>query len=135
MSNIRLLHGDSYKLIKDIPDKSVDLVYIDILDCENFLKAQEDPSILHYAGNEKPWKFPNMQYAEIFWSYFRNTPYYEEFLYETFKGIDTSPNELSIRIDNLERNLKSRKFLLKWIIGEGRFGKFVRKIWRKLRRR
>ena len=102
---------------------------------ENFLKAQEDPSILHYAGNEKPWKFPNMQYAEIFWSYFRNTPYYEEFLYETFKGIDTSPNELSIRIDNLERNLKSRKFLLKWIIGEGRFGKFVRKIWRKLRRR
>lgn len=30
MSNIRLLHGDCYKLIKDIPDKSVDLVYIDI---------------------------------------------------------------------------------------------------------
>lgn len=30
MSNIKLLNGDSYKLIKDIPDKSVDLVYIDI---------------------------------------------------------------------------------------------------------
>lgn len=30
MSDIKLLHGDSYKLIKDIPDKSVDLVYIDI---------------------------------------------------------------------------------------------------------
>ena len=30
MSNIKLLQGDSYKLIKDIPDKSIDLVYIDI---------------------------------------------------------------------------------------------------------
>lgn len=30
MSDIKLLHGDSYELIKDIPDKSVDLVYIDI---------------------------------------------------------------------------------------------------------
>ena len=30
MSNIKLLNGDAYKLIKDIPDKSVDLVYIDI---------------------------------------------------------------------------------------------------------
>ena len=30
MSNIKLLNGDSYKLIKDIPDKSVDLVYTDV---------------------------------------------------------------------------------------------------------
>ena len=30
MSNIKLLNGDSYKLIKDIPDKSVDLIYVDI---------------------------------------------------------------------------------------------------------
>ena len=30
MSNIKLLNGDCYKLIKDIPDNSVDLVYIDI---------------------------------------------------------------------------------------------------------
>lgn len=30
MSEIKLLHGDSYELIKDIPDKSVDLIYVDI---------------------------------------------------------------------------------------------------------
>lgn len=30
MSNIKLLNGDSYKLIKDIPDKSVDCIYIDV---------------------------------------------------------------------------------------------------------
>ena len=42
---------------------------------------------------------------------------------------------LKNRVKISERNLKSRKYLLKWIIGEGRFGKFVRKIWRKLRRR
>lgn len=30
MSEIKLLNGDCYKLIKDIPDKSIDLVYIDI---------------------------------------------------------------------------------------------------------
>ena len=30
MSDIKLLNGDSYELIKDIPDNSIDLVYIDI---------------------------------------------------------------------------------------------------------
>lgn len=30
MSEIKLLNGDCYKLIKQIPDKSIDLVYIDI---------------------------------------------------------------------------------------------------------
>ena len=30
MSDIKLLNGDCYELIKDIPDKSIDLVYIDI---------------------------------------------------------------------------------------------------------
>lgn len=29
MSDIKLLHGDSYELLKDIPDKSIDLVIID----------------------------------------------------------------------------------------------------------
>lgn len=29
MSDIKLLNGDSYKLIKDIPDKSIDLIIID----------------------------------------------------------------------------------------------------------
>ena len=30
MSKIELLNGDSYELIKTIPDKSIDLIYVDI---------------------------------------------------------------------------------------------------------
>jgi len=30
MSDIKLLNGDAYKLIKELPDKSVDLIYTDI---------------------------------------------------------------------------------------------------------
>lgn len=41
-----------------------------------YMRAESDIKILHYAGNEKPWFFPNNQYALYFWKYFRKTPFY-----------------------------------------------------------
>lgn len=121
-----------------------------------YLEARKNPKIVHYAGYQKPWNVPACDFAEYFWKYARQTVFYEEILtrlseYRAREIIEAQ--NLNPRIDNIglqvseieswnlknrvkisERNLKSRKYLLKWIIGEGRFGKFVRKIWRKLRR-
>ena len=44
MSKIELLHGDCYKLIKDIPDKSIDLVYVDIPYLYDKNETKEDNS-------------------------------------------------------------------------------------------
>lgn len=45
-----------------------------------YLSEKENIHIIHYAGNEKPWFFANMEYANIFWQYFKKSPYYESFL-------------------------------------------------------
>lgn len=45
---------------------------------ESYLRAKDHIHILHFAGREKPWLYPNNEYAFLFWVYFRKTPYYEE---------------------------------------------------------
>lgn len=42
-----------------------------------YLRAKDHIRILHFAGNEKPWLYPNNEYSFLFWMYFRRTPYYE----------------------------------------------------------
>lgn len=42
-----------------------------------YIRSKSDIRILHFAGNEKPWFFPNYDYAQYFWQYFRKTAYYE----------------------------------------------------------
>ena len=44
-----------------------------------YMKAKDDIRILHYAGNEKPWLYPQSEYAFYFWMYIRETPYYQDF--------------------------------------------------------
>ena len=44
---------------------------------ENYLRAKNNIRILHFAGREKPWLYPDSEYAFLFWVYFRKTPYYE----------------------------------------------------------
>jgi lipopolysaccharide biosynthesis glycosyltransferase len=41
--------------------------------------AQNDPYIIHFGGEEKPWLY-NVPFAHLFWKYARKTSYYEELL-------------------------------------------------------
>ena len=43
---------------------------------EMYLEARKHPKIIHYAGSEKPWKHPEMDFGSVFWQYARRTPYY-----------------------------------------------------------
>lgn len=45
-----------------------------------YLEARKKPKIIHYAGSEKPWHYPEMDFGEVFWDYARRTPYYEGML-------------------------------------------------------
>jgi lipopolysaccharide biosynthesis glycosyltransferase len=48
---------------------------------KEYMEARKHPKIIHYAGPEKPWLFPEGDFADIYWEYAKQTPYYEMMLY------------------------------------------------------
>ena len=47
---------------------------------ETIMRICEQPKIIHYCDG-KPWKYPNFKLAHIWWTYARETPFYEEIIY------------------------------------------------------
>jgi lipopolysaccharide biosynthesis glycosyltransferase len=47
---------------------------------KQYLAAREAPKIIHYAGAEKPWYNPEMDFASDFWEVARQSPFYETLL-------------------------------------------------------
>lgn len=45
-----------------------------------YLAARSNPRIRHYAGFEKPWNTVGCDWAEHYWRYARETPFYERLL-------------------------------------------------------
>lgn len=39
--------------------------------------AKENPAIVHYSGSNKPWKYLDEEFADIWWHYARKSPFYE----------------------------------------------------------
>ena len=44
---------------------------------EKYDEAAKNPYIYHYITGMKPWRYPNMEYAEEWWNAARNTIFYE----------------------------------------------------------
>lgn len=40
-------------------------------------EASKNPYIYHYITGNKPWRYPNLQYADKWWKVARTTPFYE----------------------------------------------------------
>ena len=51
-----------------------------------YMASRKDPKIIHYAGFEKPWRKPNCDFADVYWSYARETPFHEWLLGEVAKA-------------------------------------------------
>ena len=49
-------------------------------------EAKKDPVIIHYEFTEKPWTSIFIEKADIWWSYARKTPFYEEILYKNLSN-------------------------------------------------
>lgn len=47
---------------------------------KDYLKAKENPKIIHYAGPKKVWQHPEIEYAYYWWKYSQMTPFYEEII-------------------------------------------------------
>lgn len=48
---------------------------------DDFMCAYAHPKIVHYAGYEKPWKPGPCDMEELYWSYARRAPFYEQLLF------------------------------------------------------
>ena len=56
-------------------------------DREDYIKASQDPYILHYAGEWlRAWEFPEVRYSDLWWHYARMTPFYEEILFKNIQN-------------------------------------------------
>ena len=47
---------------------------------KQYFAARENPKIIHYIGGEKPWIYPDANFASIWWKYARKAPIYEQIL-------------------------------------------------------
>lgn len=74
---------------------------------DEFMAAYSDPKILHYAGFEKPWKPGNCDQAELYWSYARQTPFYETLLDLKFATKTELSDGLSANHLDIIRELKT----------------------------
>ena len=41
-------------------------------------KGSVRPFVVHFGGELKPWKYPNIPYAALFWKYAKKSPFYKE---------------------------------------------------------
>lgn len=53
---------------------------------EKYYNAKKDPGIIHYASENKPWKNPDLEFADEFWKVARETPFYESILSRMVQG-------------------------------------------------
>lgn len=53
-----------------------------------YQKASQNPKIIHYAGNEKPWLYPKQEWADEFWNAFVRTPFWYGFVGQRMLDIE-----------------------------------------------
>lgn len=91
--------------------------------------AVKNPKLIHYADKYKPWLYPNENLAYIWWSYARQTPFYEEILLRMIQHNTSMAMQISRNVDlstiknvlNLGRN-KLKYFRYK-LLSKITFGK------------
>lgn len=54
---------------------------------KKYFIARENPAIIHYAGEQKPWINPEVEFSSEFWSIAKITPYYEIIIYRMCENI------------------------------------------------
>lgn len=48
--------------------------------------AEREIKILHYSGGRKPWKYPGLILADLFWKYARETVFFEQIVFNNSIG-------------------------------------------------
>ena len=67
---------------------------------QDFSNSINNPKIIHFTSNKKPWHYPDLPFAKDFWQYARKSPYYEEILQSmTEKQLISSAQETMLYIN------------------------------------
>ena len=45
------------------------------------IEARKHPKIIHYAGPEKPWLYPETDFGDVYWEYAKRSNFYETMIY------------------------------------------------------
>lgn len=53
---------------------------------DEYLEARKHPRIVHYAGPDKPWNNPHVDFADQFWKYCKISGYYEQTIAQMIDG-------------------------------------------------
>ncbi len=99
---------------------------------ENYLQVKENPYILHYSGQLQPVYQKNGDYSNIYWSVARTTPFYEELLLDMY--IKNTPQFVQPIFQKIKFKTKVKNKVAKLFPKETKFGRFLRKIYRKFRK-
>lgn len=87
--------------------------------------AHASPKILHYAGPNKPWDDPTVDYAELFWKYCKKSGYYEECLFRALASKTPGSNK------GVKKIIKSSAKAL--FPAHTQRGKMIRRLYAKIR--
>jgi len=79
-----------------------------------YLDSRKNPKIIHYAGKQKPWEDPDMDFAIEFWNYTGKSPFYKVIsdritrnrIEETRDILKNRSDELQNRIDEVCQYIK-----------------------------
>lgn len=67
---------------------------------EQYLHARINPSIVHFAGPEKPWINRNVEFSDEYWKYSMKTIWFSDIVFDTYNNFVTS-NVKHKKIDTL----------------------------------
>lgn len=63
---------------------------------ERYEKTYQDPWIIHYAGDRKPWVYPEVEGASYFWQVAKSSPVFEKILVKMAKDNRKLPRKKTI---------------------------------------
>jgi lipopolysaccharide biosynthesis glycosyltransferase len=91
-----------------------------------YTQALNNPKIIHYTSQIKPWKQPELMQANLFWENARNSYFYEEIIFSNTNIINNNQSVNNIVSDNSSSKFKSKYSMYK-ILSKITFGKLKKK--------
>ena len=78
------------------------------------LNSYKKPFCIHYAGLNKPWKFPTVYFSDYFWECARQTPFYEEILLRMVQS-NTVISNVAVNKEMLKHITQRFKYRLRYL--------------------
>ena len=92
-------------------DNNYILNQLDFKTAEKIGQCFKKPGIIHYCSGRKPWSNPEFRWAEIWWRYARQVPFYEEILFKNLgvKGAGSAVVQVDLSVvRNLHRYFRNK---------------------------